>query len=119
MEVLFVRELVRHTQNKPVITLVNPGLCWTEAGKDSNNQRYKLILAVNRRLFGRTAEVGSRCLVAGICSGPGSHGQYMSDGENQAIAGWDMDEDMEVQKRVYEQTLAVLEKIAPGVTKNI
>jgi len=45
---------------------------------------------------------------------------YMSDCKNQEVAPWIQTEDgARVQKKVYEQTLAVLERIEPGISRNI
>ena len=71
-------------------------------------------------LMARTTEVGSRTLVAGACAGEGSHGKYMADCVNQEAVGWLSTEDgAKLQRRVYEQTLEVLEKIEPGISKTI
>jgi retinol dehydrogenase-12 len=71
-------------------------------------------------MLARTTEVGSRTLVAGVCVGEVSHGKYMCDGVNQEVAGWVRSKrGMMVQKKVYEETLKVLEGICAGVSKNI
>ena len=119
LEVLFVRELVKHTSKLPVITTVNPGFCESDLGRDYSALEVA-ILNVLKFLLARTTEVGSRNLVAGACAGEASHGMYMSDCQNHVVAGWiETEEGAKVQKSVYEQTLAVLEKIEPGVSKNI
>jgi retinol dehydrogenase-12 len=117
-EVLFVRELVKHTEKVPIITTVNPGFCKSELGRDG--APFLALIKFFRYLFARSTEVGSRTLLAGACAGEGSHGMYMSDCENQNVAPWIETEDgARVQKKVYEQTLAVLERIEPGISKNI
>lgn len=64
----------------------------------------------------RTAEVGSRCLVAGVCCGKDSHDQFMSDGVNQEVAAWLEDRECEeIQEGVWEQTLKRLEKMEPDL----
>lgn len=73
-----------------------------------------------KALLARIAEIGSRTLVAGVCTGPESHGEYMSDCENQEVARWvRTSRGEEVQKKAYEQTLAVLQKIEPGINMNV
>ena len=121
LEVLFVRELVKHTSGKsPVITLVNPGLCHSEFQRNVANPLAQGAGWLLKALLARTTEVGSRTLVAGICTGPESNGEYMSDSKNQEIAGWMLTKRAEeVQRSVYGQTLAVLEGLEPGISRNI
>jgi retinol dehydrogenase 12 len=71
-------------------------------------------------ILARSTEVGSRTLVAGACAGKASHGKYMADSANQEPAHWiSTEEGVTLQRRVYEQTLDVLEKIEPGISKNV
>jgi retinol dehydrogenase-12 len=119
MEVLFVRELVKHSGTRPIITLVNPGLCHTDFMRNVTSPVKRTLLPLLMTLA-RTAEVGSRTLVAGACATVENHGKYMADGVNQEVAAWvRSSRGVEVQKKVYDQTLAVLEGIEPGITKNI
>lgn len=120
LEVLFVRELVKKTQQTPIITMVNPGLCWSEFQRDMTHP----VGAALRTLFmyplARTTEVGSRTLVAGISTGSESHGEYMADCANQEAASWVRSSSgQKTQREVYAQLLAVLEDIEPGISKNI
>ncbi len=63
-----------------------------------------------RTIIGRSTEVGSRTLVYGACAGPESHGAFMSDGKNQEVEAWIYSETgKKVQKKVFEQTMRVLE----------
>jgi hypothetical protein len=71
-------------------------------------------------IMARSTEVGSRTLVAGACAGSASHGNYMADSAHQEPARWiSTEEGVKLQGRVYEQTLDVLEKIEPSISKNI
>ena len=113
-----MRELVKHAEKVPVITAVNPGFCKSELGRDG--APFLAAIKFLRYLLARSTEVGSRTLLGGACAGEGSHGMYMSDCQNQIVAPWIETEDgARVQKKVYEQTLAVLERIEPGISKNI
>ena len=115
---LFVRELAKHVDN-PIITLINPGLCWSEFSRNIKGIQAR-IFQIAKTLLARTTEVGSRTLVAGCCPGQVSHGQFMSDSMNQEVEAWMFTAGgQETQKRVYDQTLVQLEKIDPGVSKNI
>src|SRR5947209_4701455 len=72
LEILFVRELVKHTEKVPVITMVNPGFCKSELGRDG--APFLAAIKILRLFLARSTEVGSRTLFAGACAGPGSHG---------------------------------------------
>jgi retinol dehydrogenase 12 len=121
MEILFVQEFVKHANAQPIVTLVNPGFCHSNLVQTDSALR-RGVMWVFKTLLARTTEVGSRNLVAGVVAGPESHGKYMSDGVNQehGLIAWITTEDGErKQKKVYEQTMAILEKISPGIRKNI
>ena len=116
---MFVRELVQHLAPPPVILTVNPGFCHSEFMRHTTGF-FAVFGSVMKAVLARTTEVGSRTLVAGACAGPKSHGEYMCDSTNQAVARWIVtDEGAQTQRRVYEQTIALLEKIEPGIGKNI
>jgi len=119
IEVLFVRELVKHTGNNPIITLVNPGLCGSDLMREASGPLL-ILVKIMMMLLARTTEKGSRTLVAGVSTGEESHGEYMADCKNQEVAGWvTSPRGVEVQKKVYDQTMAILEKIEPGISKNL
>ncbi len=121
MEILFIRELAKHVSpsSGPIIVTVNPGFCYSDLVRGLPAIG-RLIMPIWRYLLARTSEVGSRCLVAGASAGKESHGQYMSDGENMELLSWAAtDEDVRIQKKVFEQTLVMLEKIDPGIRKNV
>lgn len=119
LQVLVSRELVVRSADKPVITIVNPGLCYSEFTRYQSSF-IKFVVGSMQRLIGRTTEVGARTLVAGAYTGPQSHGEFMSDSENQEVESWILtSEGQETQKEVFDQTLAELERIEPGLSKNI
>ncbi|KIV83223.1 hypothetical protein PV11_05270 [Exophiala sideris] len=117
IEVLFVRELVDRlratsTSGPPpvVLTLVNPGLCRSNLDHHMNVIAQWLLYGF-RLAVGRSTEVGSRTLVYGACAGSESHGEFMSDGQNQRVEPWIYTETgKEVQRKVFEQTMRVLDE---------
>lgn len=120
MEILFVRELVKHTGDKPIITTVTPGLCHSELANRTPSKIDYWGAQVFKFLLARRTDVGARTLVAGACAGPDSHGGYMEDGKTVEPDIWaDGDDKVKMQKRTYDQTLAYLEKLVPGVSKNV
>ncbi|TVY18547.1 Short chain dehydrogenase sol3 [Lachnellula arida] len=123
MQILFVRELVSRIKaenpSSPsvIINLVNPGLCVsTLATRNEKPLAARIIESIIYKIIGRTTEVGSRTLVLGASAGPTSHGEYMSDGQNQDVESWIYtDVGNRAQKKVFGQTIKVLESRKPGV----
>ncbi|KAH8649299.1 short-chain dehydrogenase/reductase, partial [Xylariales sp. PMI_506] len=124
MEVLLIRELVSHLDDAKfpvIITLVNPGLCNSTIGHTATGPPppkpflFKLFSFIER-----TTEVGSRTLVLGACADLESHGQFMSDGKNQEVEAW-IYEDVgkRAQKKVFDQTMKVLEARRPGIGEEL
>lgn len=72
------------------------------------------------RIFGRTSEMGSRCLLAGALAGDESNGRYM---ENCVVAGYapilNGEEGEAMQVRVWDELVAILEETQPGITSSI
>lgn len=119
LKILCIRELTIQTTTPPVITTVNPGFYWSDFMRDSSGVALHLENGL-RWILARSTEVGSRTLVAGACAGRASHGQYVADCRNQEPAGWiSTEEGAKVQRRVYEQTVNVLEKIEPSIGRNV
>jgi retinol dehydrogenase 12 len=115
LELLLVRELARHISPPPVITAVNPGFCYSDFMRDIKGFTRYFVAAV-QSILARSTEVGSRTLVAGACAGSANHGKYMADGANQEPARWiSTEEGARLQRRVYEQTVDMLERIEPGI----
>ncbi|KAK2002049.1 short chain dehydrogenase [Colletotrichum falcatum] len=101
------------------VTTLNPGLCSTALF------RYmpfplSIIVSIGLKLLARSAEVGSRCLVAAAFAGEEAHGRYMSDcvvTEFPKIMQGEEGEQM--QERLWEETMEVLNGIDPGVSMNL
>lgn len=123
MQILFTRELVSriNASNFPspsvTINLVNPGLCVsTLSARNEKPLGARVFEWLICAVLARTTEVGSRTLVLGACAGPASHGVYMSDGHSQVVEPW-IYEDVgkRAQKKVFEQTMKIIEKRKPGL----
>lgn len=121
LEVLFVRELVSrlHDANSPeppvTIDVVNPGLCLSSLFIPESLVG-RIITSIAFGIIARSTEVGSRTLVLGASAGPGSHGEFMSDGQNQDVEAWIYkDVGKRVQRKVFEQTMKILETRKPGI----
>ena len=118
LEILALRQITPKLEGTGVIlNTLNPGLCHSELARDAGWVMYfvKLVLA-------RTAEVGSRTLVAAAAAGKESHGAYMDDGEvhNDRLSPFVTSaEGKRAAEKVWRELSEILEKIQPGVTRNV
>lgn len=125
LEVFTIRSLAREMKVGPhgaeplILNTVNPGLCHSSLARDATGIQalffyfFKLVLA-------RTTEVGARNFVAAAVAGEESHGKYISDCKVAEVSDFVRSEEgKKTQERVYDELMAILEKIQPGVTGNI
>ncbi len=123
LEVFAVRELAqrcRHPRPEPVVVnCLNPGLCHSTLTREADGL-VGWIIAFQKWLLARTTEAGSRTLVHAASAGPDSHGQYLSDcAVKQPASVVTSEEGGKVQKRVWEELCARLDKIQPGILRNL
>jgi retinol dehydrogenase-12 len=118
LEVLGVRELVQKVgPDYPVIiNMVNPGFCHSALMREVGFAQY-----IMKFLFGaRTTEVGGRTLVNAASFSQDSHGQYLGDCRVTEPANFVTSaEGVEEQTRLWSDLVTVLEKIQPGILKNL
>lgn len=96
--------------------MLNPGLCHSQLGRDAGWGLWLL-----KQVLARSTEMGSRTLVAGAAGGPESHGAYMTDGKvaNEALSSFVRSAEGEkTQKRLWDELIAILEDVQPGVVQN-
>ncbi|KAF7563266.1 hypothetical protein G7046_g850 [Stylonectria norvegica] len=123
MEILLVRELVSRTKGDDsgtpsvIVNLANPGLCVsTLATRNEKPIAVRIVESVLYTMIARTTEVGSRTLILGAGAGSASHGEFMSDGHNQNVEQWIYtDVGKRAQKKVFDQTMKLLEMRSPGI----
>ncbi len=129
LEVLSVYELAPLMSASPnnfpegpniILNTVNPGLCKSELSRDAKGAQ-KLMFTLMKMAIARTTEKGSRTIVAAAAAGGETHGKYMSncaaiESPSTLIQS---EEGKEVQKRVWKELVAILERIQPGISKNI
>ncbi|KAF6217717.1 hypothetical protein HO133_006544 [Letharia lupina] len=98
-----------------IINYLNPGLCHSELARDSG-----FGLAVLKFLFARSTEHGSRSLVNAAEAGEETNGEYLSDCHiAQPGPLVTSEEGPEIQKKVWDELSAKLEKIQPGIMGNV
>jgi len=118
LEVLTIRQIAPKLAGSGVIlNMLNPGLCHSELGRDG-----PFVLHVLKFFLARTTEVGSRTLVASGTAGPESHGKYMHDGkvDDGALSTFVKSADgQKAAEKVWGELSEILERIQPGVTKNL
>lgn len=81
MEILAVHQMARLlpvSQGGVIINCINPGLCETSLSRNAPAAFRDQLRAMWAR-SGRTAECGSRTLLAGAVANEESHGCYMDD----------------------------------------
>ena len=100
-----------------VVSNVAPGWCRTDLFRHEEGgvgQRMAL------KVIGRSSEEGSRTLVHGAVAGKEAHGQYLSECQvKPASAFVRSKEGGNLQKRLWEELMAKLEMISPGISANI
>ncbi|RFU75817.1 short-chain dehydrogenase [Trichoderma arundinaceum] len=115
MEILAVREIAKQlpvATGGVIIHTINPGLCETSLSRNAP-QSFKDHLKDMWAQCGRTAECGSRTLLAGGVAGKDSHGSYMDDcvPSDNLIPSW-IDDTAGAQ--AWNSIVKELEKIEPG-----
>jgi len=123
MEILTVRQLAPLLTLSPkppvVLNTLTPGFCHSELMRHAVFP-LNVLGWIGKRLIGRTTEVGSRTLVEAARAGEETHGVYMTDCKVGQVSRWvRSQEGVRAQEKVYEELVAILEGIDPGVTGNI
>ncbi|KAI9369084.1 hypothetical protein BJX61DRAFT_179356 [Aspergillus egyptiacus] len=122
MDTFCVRELARVLpvqKGKVVINAVCPGLCITDLGRNCPPD-LKESIDEQREMYGRTAEDGSRTLLAAVVHGEESHGCFSSSCEirEDVVPDWVKDEEAQkYQKQLWELVVRELENVEPGCVK--
>lgn len=121
LEVFIVRQLASEmAPNDPVIiNALSPGFCRSTLFRHAPGF-LRAILEIGVRIIGRSSEVGSRALMSAAAAGRETHGGYMDNCKPRDPSKFVMsDEGQQLQKRVYNELMEVLEDIQPGITKNV
>ncbi|KAJ4393479.1 hypothetical protein N0V93_002691 [Gnomoniopsis smithogilvyi] len=121
LPIWIVRELAARmpTNDAVIVNCVNPGFCRTNLFRHA---AFPLSYIVKFTLgcLGRDAEMGSRTLMAAAAADRQSHGKYMDscivrDPSNLVLS----QEGTQLQKRIYQELVGVLEDIRQGISQNV
>ncbi|PKS05338.1 hypothetical protein jhhlp_008712 [Lomentospora prolificans] len=100
------------------ITSLSPGLCDTDLFRNAP-WIVRAILSLFLKVVGRSAEMGSRTIVAAALAGPEMHGKYMRhcrQSEFPAVMEGG-DESRELMDKVWWELRRILEGVEQGVTR--
>ncbi|KAK1453766.1 short-chain dehydrogenase [Colletotrichum melonis] len=123
MQVILARQMAiaadASGKGRVQVTTLNPGLCATALFRNIPFP-LTIVVKVGLKLLARSAEVGSRCLTASAFAGEEAHGRYMSDCVvvrfPKVMQG---EEGGQMQGRVWEETVELLNGVDPGVSMNL
>ncbi|KKY38758.1 putative short chain dehydrogenase [Diaporthe ampelina] len=102
-----------------ILNTLNPGFCRTALFRD-NKFPASIFLAFTSRLIGRSAEAGSRVIVDAAAAGPETHGKWLDTFEIREPSEYVRSEEgQKMQRRLYDELMAVLDRAEPGIAKNI
>lgn len=121
LEVFVVRQLASEmAPNDPVIiNALSPGFCQSTLFRHAPGF-LRAVLEIGVRIIGRTSEMGSRSLLAAAAAGRDTHGRYMDNCKLRDPGPFVLSEEgQQLQERVYNELMEVLEGIQPGITKNV
>ena len=108
-----------HASEKVILNAVNPGFCKTTLSRQATGMQ-KFMFTAMKLTIGRTVEVGSRTLVAAAAGGSETHGKYMSEClVKEPSAFVRSEEGIKTQERVYTELMEIVEKIQPGISRNV
>ncbi len=126
LEILLVRQISSRitspaTKRVPVIVnTLTPGACRSDFFREEQNFLARTTMAIAKRLLARTAEVGSRTLVAAASGGEETAGKYMADSVVSYESPFVLSEEGErVGEKVWRELMEKLERIQPGISKNV
>lgn len=99
-------------------SIMNPGLCYSDIGRDEG-LGLTILKFFLMRVFARSREVGGRTLAAAMMPDDEIDGHYMHDGivAEEAVSDYAKSEDGKAMgERLWKELRVILEKARPGVT---
>ncbi|KAI1841784.1 hypothetical protein JX265_007112 [Neoarthrinium moseri] len=119
IQVFIVREMAARLAKQStsvIINCTNPGLCQSELSRELDG----LQIRAAKFVLARTAEEGSRNLIAAAAGGNETHGQYLDMGKVKTPATVVVGAGgAETQRRLYTELMEKLDMIVPRVSANL
>ncbi|OTA95816.1 hypothetical protein M434DRAFT_28508 [Hypoxylon sp. CO27-5] len=126
MSLFVAREVANRmvkNKDKPqvVLNIVEPGYCRSQLMREQALPWYfEILMIVGFATVARTSEQGSRTYLSAATAGWESHGMYLEDCKLSAPHEFvDSEEGRKIQTKVYNELMAILEQIEPGILQNI
>ena len=118
IQLYLLRELAARNPSSDgvILSLINPGLCRTELGRDAPLS-FKIQLRILWAIMGRTAEEGGRTLLHGGFAGEECHGKYLSEcrAREEQVPDWVTNESgQKIQQRLWNELSDILNRVSPG-----
>lgn len=124
LQMFFVRQLAQHLPDPAakggiILNTLTPGFCRTALFRD-NPFPASVIVWFNSWILGRSAATGARTLVHAAAAGPDTHGKWLDTCVVREPSSYVRGEaGVKAQKRVYDELMEILERVQPGISKNI
>ncbi|VUC22512.1 unnamed protein product [Clonostachys rosea] len=125
MQVFAVRELAARMKasGKPLIVLnmVDPGFCQSDLMREKGWELpIRIMMGVADKILARSPDSGARTYTMAAEAGEQSHGMYLEDcGFSTPSPIVDTEEGKELQKRVWNELVEILNANAPGAVDNL
>ncbi|KAF2682098.1 short-chain dehydrogenase/reductase SDR [Lentithecium fluviatile CBS 122367] len=113
LNIFWTRELATKVlSDRVIINAVNPGFCYSGLHRHENTGIIKMFLW----MFGWSSIQGGHCLTDALVQHENSHGEYFSEQRQTPPSAFVRSpRGQEAQKKVWEETLALLKKEVPGI----
>ncbi|KAG8166554.1 hypothetical protein KVR01_002243 [Diaporthe batatas] len=126
LQVFLTRQLAQEmskptssSNGKVILNTLNPGFCRTALFRD-NKFPASMFLMFTSQLLGRSAEVGSRVIVDAAAAGPETHGKWLDTLEIREPSAYVRGEEgQEMQRRLYDELVEILDRVEPNVASKI
>lgn len=125
LEVFIVRELASRisSSSNPFVVVVNnvsPGFCESTLRRDYSGIQ-AAATSLMECVMQRKTSVGARTLVHAVAAGRESHGQYLNDCHvhPSPLDTGKLGDEGELRRRIWGELVTKLEKIEPGVSKDV
>lgn len=116
------QEMSKPTSNSKgqvILNTLNQGFCRTALFRD-NKFPASIFLNLMSQLIGRSAEVGSRVIVDAAAAGPETHGSWLDTLKIREPSAYVRSEEgQEMQRRLYDELMEILDGVEPNIARNI